>query len=1477
MKKALLSLAVLLVALLTASIAWPPGSAAQMATVNAFPFGYFGVEEPVVQNPGFSPRVYIDSTMRLEAIPEVMSLAASGGIQVYQYIPAGVLSLPLTELRDKWIEPAVSYGPEVMAGFYPSEEPGTAEIGKMKDLLNLVHESDPLGRPVVTYLGYYDPEDIRPFLDTVDVNLMGAYPVYKGYPQAVMTGIADSGRQAMWPVGKEFYAAPETFGPILSHPQGPLLVRNNIYQAVIGGAAGIICYEGSGFDAARYPAFHAEMVKLRDEFVGSGNLGAVVLSPDPPQVVTHRIVSGPTNKISLDEFENVRSYDRIQYHLEVYQGHVYLLAANIAADALTVEFSGLPSAAANVEVLFEGGRTVPLAGGIFSDSFGPYAVHVYRATATLPAGFALAVNAPKRGLVTNQPQLTVSGSVTPISAVTVNGASVAVASSGFFNHTMTLSEGTQEIRVQSASALITRMVTLDTVPPNTSITRSAASGVPPFTFEWQGSDTGSGVTFYSYRLDGGEWSLWTCSTEKSYGDEEVAALGLSTGTHTFQVRARDRAGNIDPTPAQVTFNVIANTAPSNPAASGAASGVVGVPLTLTFTATDPDGDAISYRIFWDDGTNSGWGPLVPSGTPYQATHTWNEGGRYFVRVQVRDARGTTTPWSKTAFQEVNITGPITRKMPFGYYVMEEPVRNPQFTPRVYIDSTMRPEAIPQVFAVARAGGVQVYQYIPAGVLGLSLSTLRDQWVRPAVAFGPEVMAGFYPSEEPGYSEIPKMRDLLNLVHEEDPLSRPVVTYLGMYDVSEIRPFLETIDIDLIGAYPIYKGYPQALMTGLMDTGRQVLWPAGKRFYAVPETFGPILTNSQGPLRLRNNIYQALIGGADGIICYEVSGFDPTRYPAFYAELLRLNQEIVGSGNLGAVVLSPDPPQVVTARITSGPTTKIMMDMFEYTRYYDRIQFKLEQYEGYYYLLAANVAAEAITVQFSGMPSSATSVTVLFENDRMISMSGGSFSDTFSAYAVHIYRAPVGSAPWPTPTNTMPVVNTPTRTPIAPTPTWTRYVPTATATRVAATATRTPIAPTPTWTRYMPTATATRTSVAPTPTWTRYVPTATATRTLKPTLTPTWTPVTGEGVRSITIPVAASADDADSNGYSGVQYSRWYVNLPSWSHGFWRFQLPLPQGSTIVSAYLRFRADTYWRGSAIANLKLIDVANCANFVNDPYNQPTWGNVVWDTPSKTPGNYWHVSADISPLVQHFVEMPDYAPGNYIGLTWHPALNAADRSVWSKDGGYGAQLVINYLEGSAALAPAPTDTPTPVAAVPLPTATPTVPPSAATGSALLKIAASADDADSNAEGGVNIAKWSINLPYWSRGFWRFRVDIPAGSRIYNAYLKFRTDTYWRGAHTAHFKLLDEANCAPFTSDPYNRPTWGDVIWKTPVRAAGNFWLASSNVGELVQHFVDRPDYAPGNYMGVAWYPAEGAADRSVWSFDGGFGAQLVITYGN
>jgi len=89
-----------------------------------------------------------------------------------------------------------------------------------------------------------------------------------------------------------------------------------------------------------------------------------------------------------------------------------------------------------------------------------------------------------------------------------------------------------------------RAWTVDSTPPGTVI--DAAPSDPSTAdvgFDFSSPD--GGVAF-ECELDGGGFSV--CSSPASYA-------GLASGPHTFDVRAIDSAGNVDPTPASFTWSV----------------------------------------------------------------------------------------------------------------------------------------------------------------------------------------------------------------------------------------------------------------------------------------------------------------------------------------------------------------------------------------------------------------------------------------------------------------------------------------------------------------------------------------------------------------------------------------------------------------------------------------------------------------------------------------------------------------------------------------------------------------------------------------------------------------------------------------------------------------------------------------------------------------------------------------------------------
>ena len=68
----------------------------------------------------------------------------------------------------------------------------------------------------------------------------------------------------------------------------------------------------------------------------------------------------------------------IEYVLREVGGELFVIAARRNQGSVTVTFKGLPAGVSQGEVLYEGGRTVAIKDGSFTDSFGEWDVHVYR-------------------------------------------------------------------------------------------------------------------------------------------------------------------------------------------------------------------------------------------------------------------------------------------------------------------------------------------------------------------------------------------------------------------------------------------------------------------------------------------------------------------------------------------------------------------------------------------------------------------------------------------------------------------------------------------------------------------------------------------------------------------------------------------------------------------------------------------------------------------------------------------------------------------------------------------------------------------------------------------------------------------------------------------------------------------------------------------------------------------------------------------
>src|SRR5207237_4655572 len=87
------------------------------------------------------------------------------------------------------------------------------------------------------------------------------------------------------------------------------------------------------------------------------------------------------------------------------------------------------------------------------------------------------------------------------------------------------------------------------------------------------------------RRGGAGWIPFASSTS-------VTLSGLGEGQHIFEVKARDRAGNEDPTPARRTFRIVAGLALTGVSPT---SGTAGTFVTVSGTGFSPGPVAVAFN------------------------------------------------------------------------------------------------------------------------------------------------------------------------------------------------------------------------------------------------------------------------------------------------------------------------------------------------------------------------------------------------------------------------------------------------------------------------------------------------------------------------------------------------------------------------------------------------------------------------------------------------------------------------------------------------------------------------------------------------------------------------------------------------------------------------------------------------------------------------------------------------------------------
>ena len=258
---------------------------------------------------------------------------------------------------------------------------------------------------------------------------------------------------------------------------------------------------------------------------------------------------------------------------------------------------------------------------------------------------------PVQALITKNSPITVSGTVTDASAVTItiNGQPVTL-SGAQFSTAVTLAEGSNTITVLATDAFgnvgtASRSVTLDTIAPVLTIT-SPQDGATTTEAQLTITGTVTDATATTVTVNN------VAATRN--GNEFSAVVSLVEGPNTFIIRAEDAAGNQTETTRTITLQVQHDTTPPVITLTDPTEGLITNASPVTVSGIVTDASAVTVTV-----NNQ---PVTLSGTQFSASLTLTEGSNT-ITILAADAFGNVGTVSRTVALDtiapvLTVTSPI---------------------------------------------------------------------------------------------------------------------------------------------------------------------------------------------------------------------------------------------------------------------------------------------------------------------------------------------------------------------------------------------------------------------------------------------------------------------------------------------------------------------------------------------------------------------------------------------------------------------------------------------------------------------------------------------------------------------------------------------------------------------------------------------------------------------------------------------------
>ncbi len=179
---------------------------------------------------------------------------------------------------------------------------------------------------------------------------------------------------------------------------------------------------------------------------------------------------------------------------------------------------------------------------------------------------------------------------------------------------------------------------------------------PPSPPEIDGPTYGLPCIEYDYTFVVPEWDMdmiwiyidWDDGTFEDWigpfdGFEEVIVSHSWPENRIYELRAKAMDYFNESNWATYVVN-IGDEPPDKPYIDGPHHWPVGEEISFTFHSSDPDGDNVKYIIDWGDGTTIET-DYVPSCTPVEVCHTWENIDEYLLKARAKDIYNYASDWT----------------------------------------------------------------------------------------------------------------------------------------------------------------------------------------------------------------------------------------------------------------------------------------------------------------------------------------------------------------------------------------------------------------------------------------------------------------------------------------------------------------------------------------------------------------------------------------------------------------------------------------------------------------------------------------------------------------------------------------------------------------------------------------------------------------------------------------------------------------